>query len=76
MPLQAVATTNGCYLLSEFRHAHQIHSYFTINVTRQRDQLWLPLAKTTKYQGSFRINGARAYNSLPSKTSNIISATD
>ena len=57
------------YLLSEFRHAHQIHSHFT----RQRDQLRLPMAKTTKYQGSFRINGARAYNFLPS---NIRSATD
>ena len=31
------------YLLSELRHAHQIHSHFT----RQRDQLWLPLATTT-----------------------------
>ena len=40
------------YLLSEFRHAHQIHSHFTI----QRDRLRLPLAKTTIYQGSFRIN--------------------
>ena len=57
------------YLLSEVRYAHQIHSHFT----KQRDQLRLPLANTTKYQGSFRINGARAYNSLPS---NIRSVTD
>ena len=57
------------HLLTEFRHAHQIHAYYT----RHRDQLRLPLAKTTKYQGSFRVNGARAYNSLPR---NIRSATD
>ena len=50
------------YLLSEFWHAHQLHSHFT----RQCDQLRLPLAKTTKYQGSLRINGASTYNSLPS----------
>ena len=56
------------YLLTEFKHAHQIHAYYT----RHRDQLRLPQAKTTKYQGSFRINGARAYNSLPR---NIKSAT-
>ena len=52
------------YQLSEFRLAHQLHSH----LTRQCDQLQLSLAKTTEYQGSFRItcNGARAYNSLPS----------
>ena len=44
-----------------------------IYYTRHRDQLQLPQAKTTKYQGSFRINGARAYNSLPR---NIRSASD
>ena len=31
---------------------HQLHSHFT----RQCDQLRLPLAKTTMYQGSFGIN--------------------
>ena len=51
------------YLLSEFRHAHQIHSYNT----RRRDLLRLPLAKTAKYQGSFRINGTRAYKCIASK---------
>ena len=40
----------------------QLHSHFT----RKYDQLRLPPAKTTKYQGSFRINGGRDYNSLPS----------
>ena len=49
------------YLLSEFRHSHQLQSHFT----RRCDQLRLLLAKTTKYQGSFQINSARAYNSSP-----------
>ena len=49
------------YLLSEFRHGHQIHAYNT----RQRDQLRLPPARTTKYQGSFRFSGTRAFNTLP-----------
>ena len=33
--------------------------------TRSRDLLRPPFAKTTKYQGSFRINGAWTYNTLP-----------
>ena len=33
------------YLLSEFRHAHQLHSHYT----RRCVHLGLPLAKTTKY---------------------------
>ena len=49
------------YLLSEFRHAHLFHGYNA----RSRDLLRPPFAKTTKYQGSFRINGARTYNTLP-----------
>ena len=49
------------YLLTEFRHAHQIHTYNT----RHRDLLRLPIAKTVKYQGSFRYNGARTFNALP-----------
>ena len=43
------------YLLTEFKYAHKIHAYYT----RHRDLLRLPLAKTTKYQGSFRFKGAR-----------------
>ena len=39
------------YLLSEFRHAHLFHGYNT----RSRDLL----------RPSFRINGARTYNTLP-----------
>ena len=57
------------YLLSEFKYAHQIHTYNT----RHCDLLRLPLAKTAKYQGSFRFNGARAFNALPLKIRN---ATD
>ena len=49
------------YVLAEFRHAHLFHGYNT----RSRDLLRPPFAKTTKYQGSFRINGARTYNTLP-----------
>ena len=51
------------YLLSEFKHAYQIHSY---NI-RGCDLLHLPLAKTAKYQGrvSQYVNGARACNALP-----------
>ena len=55
------------YLLSEFKHAHEIHRYNT----RGRDLLRLPLARTSKYQGSFRINGARAFNALPRSLRNI-----
>ena len=36
-----------------------------IATTRSRDLLRPSFAKTTKYQGSFRINGARTYNTLP-----------
>ena len=48
-------------MIGEFVDASAIHAYRT----RHRDLLRIPLAKTTKYQGSFRINGARAYNLLP-----------
>ena len=56
------------YLLTEFKYAHQIHTYNT----RHCDLLRLPLAKTAKYQGSFRFNGARAFNALPLKIRNAI----
>jgi hypothetical protein len=36
------------YLIGEFVHASAIHTYRT----RHRDLLRIPLAKTTKYQGS------------------------
>ena len=49
------------HLLSAFRHAHFFHSYNT----RSRDLLLPPFVKTAKNQGSFRINGALTYNTLP-----------
>ena len=49
------------YLLSEFRHAHFFHGY----CTRSLDLLRPPFAKTAKYQGGFRINGTRTYNTIP-----------
>ena len=55
------------YLLTEFKYAHQVHTYNT----RHRDLLRLPLAKTTKYQGSFRYNSARTFNALPPNIQNI-----
>ena len=56
------------HLLTEFKYAQQIHSYNT----RPRDLLRLPLAKTAKYQGSFRLIVARAFNALPTKKLNAI----
>ena len=49
------------YLLNEFSHAHDFHSYNT----RHRDFLRLPLAQTTKYQGSLRFSGAKIWDTLP-----------
>ena len=51
------------YVLNEFSHACDIHSYNTCH----RDLLRLPLAWTTtcKYQGSFRFSGAKIWSTLP-----------
>ena len=49
------------YLLNEFSHARDFH----LCNTRHRDLLCLPLARTTKYQGSFRFSGAKIWNMLP-----------
>ena len=49
------------YLLNEFSHSRDFHSYNT----HHRDLLHPPLAKTTKYQGSFRLSGTKIWNSLP-----------
>ena len=49
------------YLLNEFSHTHDIHSYNT----RHRDLLRLPLARTTKYQGSIRFSGAKIWKTIP-----------
>ena len=60
------------YLLSNFQRSREYHTYNT----RCKDFLRLPRAKTTKYQGSFRINGARTWNALPPqiRKNNSISA--
>ena len=42
-------------------YAHIFHGHNT----RSRDLLHPPFAKTDKYQGSFRISGARTYNTIP-----------
>ena len=49
------------YLLSDFKRTQEFHTYNT----RCKDSLRPPRAKTTKYQGSFRINGACTWNALP-----------
>ena len=49
------------YLLNEFSHSRDFHSYNT----RHRDLLRPPLAKTTKYQGSFKFSGTKIWNYLP-----------
>ena len=49
------------YLLNEFSHARDFHSYNT----RHRDLLRLLLVRTTKYQGSFRFSGTKIWNTLP-----------
>ena len=51
------------YLLHDFHYSCDFHTYNT----RNKDLLRLPLAKTTKYQSSFRYNGAKAWNDLPYK---------
>ena len=49
------------YLLNEFTQSRDYHTYNT----RHRDLLRLPLAKTAKYQSSFRFSGAKTWNMLP-----------
>ena len=46
------------YLPNEFSHARDFNSCGT----RQKDLLRLPLARTTKYQGSFRFSRAKIWN--------------
>ena len=46
------------YLLSDFTQAKKYHTYNT----RHRDLIRLPLAKSTKYQGSFRYNSGCTFN--------------
>ena len=56
-----VKSMNGLapsYLLSDFTQAKKYN-------TRHWDLIRLPLAKSTKYQGSFRCNGGCTFNNLP-----------
>ena len=49
------------YLLNEFSHACDFHSYNT----RHKGLLHLLLAQTTKYQGSSRFSEVKVWNTLP-----------
>ena len=53
----------AAYLLHDFNYSRDFHAYNT----RNKDLIRLPLAKTTKYQTSFRYNGDKAWNDLPYK---------
>ena len=55
MRLDVKKTTCNCFCLWTY-------VYFN---TRSHDLMHPPLAKTFKYQGSFRINGPWTYNTLP-----------
>ena len=63
--LQVFKCLNGLapvYLLNQFSFSWDYHSY----KTRHRDLIRMPLAKTSKFQSSFKYNGAREWNSSPS----------
>ena len=49
------------YLLDDFHSSEQIHNYDT----RNKDLIRLPLARTTKFQTSFKYNAAKSWNTLP-----------
>ena len=64
--LQMFKCLNGlapAYLLHDFHYSLDFH----VCNTQNKDLLRLPLAKTSKYQSSFRYNGAKAWNDLPYK---------
>ncbi|RMX40679.1 hypothetical protein pdam_00020710 [Pocillopora damicornis] len=61
--MHAFKSMNGLappYLMSDFTQAKKYHTYNT----RHRDLIRLPLAKSTKCQGSFRYNGGCTFNNL------------
>ena len=61
---QVFKCVNGlapAYLLNEFNFSQDFHKY----KTRNKDLIRVTRAKTTKYQSSFRYNGAKAWNTLP-----------
>ena len=64
--LQIFKCLNGlapAYLLHDFHYSRDFRAYNT----RNKDLLRLPLTKTTRYQSSFRYNGAKTWNNLPYK---------
>ena len=61
--IQVCKCINGlapAYLLDDFHSSEQIHNYDT----RNKDLIRLPLAKTTKFQTSFKYNAAKSWNTL------------
>ena len=66
--IQVYKCINGlapAYLLDDFHSLEQIHNYNS----RNKDLIRLPLAKTTKFQTSFKYNAAKSWNTLPHTTS-------
>ena len=62
--IQIYKCINGlapAYLLDDFHSSEQSHNYNT----RNKGLIRLPLAKTTKFQTSFKYNAAKSWNSLP-----------
>ena len=49
------------YLLDDFHYSEQIHNYDI----RNKDLIRLPLAKTTKFQTSYKYNATKSWNTLP-----------
>ena len=62
--IQVYKCINGLapvYLLDDFHSSEQIHNYDI----RNKDLIRLPLARTTKFQTSFKYNAAKSWNTLP-----------
>ena len=59
--LQCINGLAPAQLLDDFHSSDQIHIYNT----RNKDLIRLPLAKTTKFQTSFKYNAAKSWNTLP-----------
>ena len=60
------------YLLNQFSFSRDFRTYNT----RHKDQIRLPLAKTSKFQSSFLYNGAKVWNTLPAYLRSITSLTN
>lgn len=67
--LQVFKCINGlapAYLIDNFQFSRDFHHYNT----RNKDQIRLPRAKTSKYQSSFKYHGAKTWNDLPAHIRN------